>query len=58
MRKVLPPYMVPTRWLVLPALPTNANGKIDRRRLRELFLEAHVPKVAREGRTVRRDESG
>jgi amino acid adenylation domain-containing protein len=58
MRKVLPPYMVPTRWLVLPALPTNANGKIDRRRLRELFLEAHVPKVPREGRTVRRDDSG
>jgi amino acid adenylation domain-containing protein len=57
MRKVLPPYMVPTRWLVLPALPTNANGKIDRRHLRELFLEAHVPKVAREGRALRRGES-
>jgi amino acid adenylation domain-containing protein len=58
MRKVLPPYMVPTRWLALPALPTNANGKIDRRRLRELFREAHVPKVAREGRAVPRGESG
>jgi amino acid adenylation domain-containing protein len=38
-RRVLPPYMVPTRWLELGALPTNANGKIDRGRLRELFLD-------------------
>ena len=56
-RKVLPSYMVPTRWLVLPALPTNANGKIDRRRLRELFLEAHVPRVARDGPALRRGDS-
>jgi amino acid adenylation domain-containing protein len=41
-RRVLPPYMVPTRWLELAALPTNANGKIDRGRLRELFLD-HAP---------------
>ena len=40
LRALLPPYMVPTRWLVLSPLPTNANGKIDRKRLRELFLEA------------------
>jgi amino acid adenylation domain-containing protein len=57
MRKVLPPYMVPTRWLVLPALPTNANGKIDRRRLRELFLEAQVPALSREGTGLRPGES-
>ena len=56
-RKVLPSYMVPTRWLVLPILPTNANGKIDRRRLRELFLEAHVPRVARDGPALRRGDS-
>jgi amino acid adenylation domain-containing protein len=47
LRESLPPYMVPTRWLVLPTLPTNANGKIDRRRLRELFIEAEAPSEAR-----------
>ena len=57
LRKVLPSYMVPSRWLVLPALPTNANGKIDRRRLRELFLEMDVPRAAHEGRALRRGES-
>ena len=37
--QTLPRYMLPTRWLALDALPKNANGKIDRRRLKELFLE-------------------
>ena len=37
LRKVLPSYMVPGRWLVLEGLPKNVNGKIDRRGLRELF---------------------
>lgn len=31
----LPAYMLPTRWLAFDALPKNANGKIDRRALRE-----------------------
>jgi acyl-coenzyme A synthetase/AMP-(fatty) acid ligase len=35
----LPKYMLPSRWLTLEALPKNVNGKIDRRRLRELFDE-------------------
>jgi amino acid adenylation domain-containing protein len=39
LRKVLPPYMVPGRWLALEVLPKNVNGKIDRRGLRELFEE-------------------
>jgi amino acid adenylation domain-containing protein len=34
---LLPPYMVPARWLPLEALPKNANGKVDRPRLREQF---------------------
>jgi acyl-coenzyme A synthetase/AMP-(fatty) acid ligase len=36
---MLPPYMLPSRWLSLPELAKNANGKIDRRRVRELFEE-------------------
>jgi amino acid adenylation domain-containing protein len=37
LRKVLPSYMLPARWLVLEALPKNVNGKIDRRSIREHF---------------------
>ena len=31
----LPTYMLPTRWLAFDVLPKNANGKIDRRAVRE-----------------------
>ena len=37
LRKVLPNYMIPVHWLTFDALPKNANGKIDRKRLREAF---------------------
>lgn len=42
--KVLPVYMLPARWMAFDELPKNANGKIDRRNLREEFLshEAHT----------------
>jgi acyl-CoA synthetase (AMP-forming)/AMP-acid ligase II len=35
--RALPPYMLPSRWEALEALPKNVNGKIDRRALRERF---------------------
>jgi amino acid adenylation domain-containing protein len=38
--RLLPGYMVPTRWLQLDELPKNSNGKIDRNRVRELVDSA------------------
>lgn len=35
--KVLPAYMLPSRWVSFNQLPKNANGKIDRRKIEELF---------------------
>jgi len=37
--RLVPGYMLPARWLAFERLPKNANGKIDRRRLKELFEE-------------------
>ena len=44
--RLLPFYMLPAQWMALGALPKNANGKIDRRRLREMFerVEAVRPR--------------
>ena len=41
--QALPAYMLPSRWLQLPELPKNANGKIDRPALRDRFAtrESH-----------------
>ena len=36
---VLPGYMIPSRWKIFHELPKNVNGKIDRKRLKELFAE-------------------
>jgi amino acid adenylation domain-containing protein len=38
--QVVPSYMLPSQWLTFDSLPLNANGKIDRPRLREHFLAA------------------
>jgi amino acid adenylation domain-containing protein len=38
--QIVPPYMLPSQWMAFSALPLNANGKIDRPRLREHFLLA------------------
>jgi amino acid adenylation domain-containing protein len=35
--ELLPAYMLPTHWCELGALPTNVNGKIDRKEVRESF---------------------
>ena len=48
LRKVLPTYMLPARWLVLEALPKNVNGKIDRRRIRERFEQDSEPAAVSE----------
>lgn len=37
--KSLPSYMMPTKWMSYEALPKNANGKIDRPKLREGFSQ-------------------
>jgi len=36
---VLPGYMLPSRWMDFTQLPKNGNGKIDRKKLRELFAK-------------------
>jgi amino acid adenylation domain-containing protein len=33
----LPAYMLPSQWREMSELPKNANGKIDRRKIQELF---------------------
>ncbi|HUR93848.1 MAG TPA: amino acid adenylation domain-containing protein [Gemmatimonadales bacterium] len=35
--KALPAYMLPSRWMVFESLPKNANGKVDRGKLRQIF---------------------
>jgi len=37
--RMIPSYMLPSQWMALPSLPTNANGKVDRRMLRQAFAE-------------------
>ncbi|MFU8817108.1 MAG: amino acid adenylation domain-containing protein [Pseudomonadales bacterium] len=39
----LPSYMLPAHWRRYPALPKNANGKIDRRAIRERFEAMLAP---------------
>jgi D-alanine--poly(phosphoribitol) ligase subunit 1 len=35
--KLVPDYMVPARLILMPKLPKNANGKVDRQYLRALL---------------------
>jgi acyl-coenzyme A synthetase/AMP-(fatty) acid ligase len=41
--RLVPAYMLPHRWMRYEALPKNANGKIDRPRLKSGFLEEAQP---------------
>ena len=38
LRELLPEYMIPKKMIINEELPMNQNGKIDRKKLRELFL--------------------
>ena len=40
LEKLVPRYMLPVRWSQYTALPKNANGKIDRPRLKDCFFAA------------------
>jgi amino acid adenylation domain-containing protein len=42
LKKLIPNYMFPVRWMPYEALPKNANGKIDRPRLKERFAQNEV----------------
>jgi acyl-coenzyme A synthetase/AMP-(fatty) acid ligase len=41
--------MLPSRWRAFDRFPTNASGKIDRRRLKETFEESSVEHAAHAG---------
>ena len=45
----LPAYMIPSRWRTHGELPRNATGKVDRKRLREIWL-AEVEKEEMDAR--------
>ena len=36
--KLLPEYMIPNKWHQVEAMPLNLNGKVDRQKLKELYL--------------------
>ncbi|MDB5173067.1 MAG: amino acid adenylation [Phycisphaerales bacterium] len=42
LRETLPVYMLPARWKAFEGLPQNANGKIDRKKLKEQFEQERV----------------
>jgi len=57
--RLLPGYMIPSRWLTLERLPRNGSGKLDRRAVRESFARSSErrasPGVASHGTETPRD---
>lgn len=49
LQNTLPPYMVPSAYIFLSSLPHSHNGKIDRKRLAELALQARPEQIHRGG---------
>ena len=39
LKNIIPAYMIPNRVVVLDELPLNANGKIDRVKLKQMMGE-------------------
>jgi acyl-coenzyme A synthetase/AMP-(fatty) acid ligase len=39
----VPGYMIPARWIQLEELPLSANGKVDRKKLQDLFMNEPPP---------------
>ena len=46
LEKVLPSYMIPSRWMEFSELPKNANGKVDRGHLKQALAQ-HATRPAR-----------
>ena len=47
--RLVPSYMLPTRWRAFESFPRNASGKIDRRRIKDAFeaeVDAHAAQTA------------
>ncbi|WP_149847009.1 non-ribosomal peptide synthetase [Paenibacillus sp. 37] len=42
LQNILPTYMIPAQYVVVEAMPLNANGKIDRRKLKEVPIEVQL----------------
>ncbi len=38
MLKLIPEYMIPNRWYKVETMPLNLNGKIDRQKLKEMYI--------------------
>ncbi|WXB05622.1 amino acid adenylation domain-containing protein [Pendulispora rubella] len=55
LRTSLPHYMIPDRWVQLPALPLTANGKVDRKKLAADADER--PRSTRGGARTAREEA-
>ena len=41
LKQIIPDYMIPTTFHTVKKLPKNANGKIDRVKLAETYLESN-----------------